>query len=111
MNSTKIFEDLFSNVTIGIFLYIAGFLTNELWDIINRKNTEDKLKRNTRLALKAIYEAEKEVKGEGLGIDKLEFATKKYMKDARIKRYKQAQAKIIQVFNLTRLSENSNNNK
>lgn len=98
-------EGVYANIVAGIVLYAAGVFTGKAWNLLMRKKNETRLKNNVRIALSIIYEAEEKFVGRKRGVERLEYATKKFMKDAKIRDYESAQKKIIEVFNLTKLSK------
>jgi len=56
------------------------------------------------LLLNIIYDSEEKFPGRKRGTEKLEYAVKRFMEEAKEKNYGHAQEEIIKVFNLTTLS-------
>lgn len=91
-------------ISAAILLYLAGYATNELIDIINKKQEIKVLTHRTEVAFKAIELAEKKFPGSKKGPSKLKFATQYLLTNTKIKKYKEAQDLILQCFPLTKLS-------
>ena len=91
-------------ITAAILIYVAGFATNELFDIVNQKYRIKLLTRRTETAFRAIELAEKKFPGPRQGPKKLKFATHYLLANTRIKKFREAQNLILQCFPLTKLS-------
>ncbi len=95
----------------ALILYTAGFSTSLILSRLRKRTTESKLKERTRIAIDAIYEAEQKVKGDKRGSERMAYATKELMDNAKINDYEEAQRIISQVFTFTRLSNNNHTHK
>jgi hypothetical protein len=91
-------------ISAAILLYAAGYITNEVIDIVNKKHEIKVLTHQTELAFKAIERAEKEFPIPGQGSKKLKFATDYLVTNTKIKKFREAQNLILQCFPLTKLS-------
>lgn len=91
-------------VLAAILLYAAGYATNELFDIINRKRRVRMMMRRTEVAFQAIELTEKKFPGLGQGAKKLKFAAHYLLANSKIRKYKDAQNLILKCFPLTNFS-------
>lgn len=91
----------------ALILYSAGFLTSMLLSKVRKRSTESKLKARTKIAIDAIYEAEQKVRGDRRGAERLAYATKELMDNAKINDYEEAQRIVSQVFTFTKLSNHN----
>lgn len=102
-------QEFLSNITteliVGVILFLLGFLANEIWDKVTRNSKELNLRNKVRTALKIIYEAEEKFRGPKRGVEKLEYAVKKFMEELKINNYEKSQEFILKIFNLTNLSK------
>jgi len=101
----NIIQTFYSEVIIAAVIYVAGLLTLKLWQKLTRKRQENALKQNVNVALEIIFESEKKFPGRKRGVEKLEYAVKKFMDETKFSDYEKAQNYIIQIFNLTKLSK------
>ncbi|MCH7951238.1 hypothetical protein IH980_00675 [Patescibacteria group bacterium] len=104
----KVFSSISSalpgEVIAAILLYAAGYVTNELIDLVNKKRKITTLTRRTEVAFKGIELAEKKYPGPGKGQKKLKFSAHYLLANTKIKKYSDAQNLILQCFPLTNLS-------
>lgn len=91
-------------VLAALFLYAAGYITNEIFDLVNNKHKTALFTRRTEVAFKAIELAEKKFPEKGNGHKKLKFASHYLMANTKMRKYEAAQALILQCFPLTTLS-------
>ena len=105
MSFNFIYNGVFQDLAVALLLYLLGYFTNELWDYINKERNEEKLRKNTALAMESIYEAENKINGKKMGSEKLDYSVKKYMQETKTKSYANAQEQIIKVFTLTKFSK------
>lgn len=109
MNILSFFYELFANVltelSTGVFLFCVGFLTSKVMST-RKKERESKLfEESVNIAADIIFEAENKFKGTNRGAEKLRYAVKRFVAETGIDDYEKAQNYIVQIFNMTKLSD------
>lgn len=99
------YDGILPELLAGILFYSAGVLSTKLWNTLNRKNIEKKLKAKANTALDLIYEAEEKFVGHKKGAQRLEYVVARYMQETGEKSYTKAQDEVMKVFSLTNLSK------
>lgn len=90
----------------GILCFVGGMFYENAKDVIRGKKDEERLKQRIKIALDCVFEAEVAIPGDKKGADKLEFATKLYQDRAKVRRYEEAHAAIMQAFTVSKLDRN-----
>lgn len=100
-----LFENVLTELSTGMFLFAVGFLTSKVMNT-RRKEKEGRIfEDSVQLAAQIIYDAEEIYPGQRRGPEKLSYAVKRFVAEAGIDDYEKAQNYIVQIFNMTRLSD------
>lgn len=98
-------ESIVTELSTGIFLFAIGFLTSKIMSARKREQEGKIFEDSVNLAAQIIYDAETLFPGPHRGPEKLSYSVKRFVKEAGVNDYEKAQNYIVQIFNMTRLSD------
>lgn len=105
LNLSSLVDEIAAETVAGSVFYILGFLTHHMIQERKKSTYDKRIKDKSKFALDLIYESEKKFPGKKRGLEKLEYATKRFRDKYKDQSYEDSQDYILKMFNITTLAK------